>query len=488
MEFNEILPLIMSEVEKHPEITEAEGYVSRNSTTMVRIETLRYGRKKFGPEAQQLKTIETSGIGVRIVVGKSMGTATTSYFTVGAIKLAIYSALKNAKRMEADPNYKHLVKDVGKQKGKLPYDKKIYKGAVEDDLIKAAEAATSVVDQNNLDLAGKIMTVSQEFSVANTNGVEVDNDIDTFIVAQLTGEKLKGADIVSSGVGWHSARLAKDLDAEKAAVDALEPARITPKLKKVDEGDYSVILSPYAVSDIIDNMMASAFTLGSIYMGMSWLPVERKKLFNEKDALFPKMDEMVASELITFRDDPLIKDGMSSKNYDDEGVPTSKHTLIEKGQWKDVLADSYYSFLYELGKPGNGFRTDLVPGRCAGALPSDSGTNMILEPGDMSFDELVEVAEGPTLVLPRTWYTYPTRYGAPTFSSSNRSTSFLVDKGELVPVAPNAFKLIGDIRTILNEVMGIGKEVQGATTWAASQSTIAPHLATKGIRVEKSHF
>jgi predicted Zn-dependent protease len=97
----------------------------------------------------------------------------------------------------------------------------------------------------------------------------------------------------------------------------------------------------------------------------------------------------------------------------------------------------------------------------------------------------VEECRGDALYIPRTWYTYPTRYGASGFSSSNRSTAFLVRKGELVPVAPNAFKLRGDAARVLREVKGIGREASTATTWSAGFCSIVPHLLTGGIRVEK---
>ena len=179
---------------------------------------------------------------------------------------------------------------------------------------------------------------------------------------------------------------------------------------------------------------------------------------------------------------------MASKAFDDEGLPTRENTLIERGQWVGTIGNSYYSYLYGREPSGNGFRTGTMPGRCSGADPSGVGTNMSIEPGDMSLDEMVEVSKGPTLYLPRTWYTYPTRYGASTFSSSNRSTSYIIENGELVPIAPNAFKLIGDIKVMLKEIYGIGKERKIATTWAADQASIVPIIATKGLSVERSDF
>ena len=61
----------------------------------------------------------------------------------------------------------------------------------------------------------------------------------------------------------------------------------------------------------------------------------------------------------------------------------------------------------------------------------------------------------------------------------------MVEKGELVPVVPNAFKLTGDMTEILTSIYGIGKEVKTATTWLVMRAPIVPMMASRGIRVSK---
>jgi len=488
MDMADVIELLLAEAGKNSDVGEAEAYASRNRMTMARIETLRKGARMVGPNPQQLKTLESCGASVRVEVGKAVGMAGTSYLTPESLKGAVELAVQNARRMEADPNFISLAKPLGRSVARLPHDKAVLDGAVEEPLLEGVETAVSLLDRKDMDIAGKLMAVSSEFWIGNTNGVSVDGNVDTFTVAQLTAEWLDGSEIVSSGVGWDSSRTLSRLKVEKAAKDALGYANVKPELTKVPEGEYSVVLEPYAVSDIVDNMLATAFALDAIYLGFSWVPTERGKVESGQDALLPKVGERVAHDSLTFSDQPHIEDGMASTSYDDEGLPTEAKTIIENGIWRGNIGDSYYSYLYGLEPSGHGFRTSPSPGRCSGCGPAANGTNFVIEPGDMSMDELVESCDGPTLILPRTWYTYPTRYGAPTFSSSNRSTSYLVDKGVKRALAPNAFKLIGDVKVLLNEVTGIGKETKTATTWGASASSIVPAIATKGFRVEKSAF
>jgi len=465
-------------------VDEAEAYVSRNVMTLARIETLRFGKRQIGPNGQQLATLTNMEACVRVVVKGAVGTAATVYLDPESLRSTAVDARKVAGMMGPDPNFRSLAKHSKAGYVKLPADNTILAGNVEDALLKQVEAASSCFPVG-LDLAGTIMAVSEVFSVRNSCGMNVERGEDTLCVAQLTGEKVDGGEVLSSGMGWSASRWLRKLDAQAAARKALELATLTPKLKSAPEGDYDVILGPYSVADIIDNLVAPQIGMSAIYSGTSWLPAERKD--NEKGTTlrYPKLGEQLADERITIREEPHMRDGMGSKTSDDEGVPTQPRNLLENGVWKGVLSNSYYAHLYGFEPTGNAFRYGARPGRIASAPIGIAPTNLVMTPGDMTLEEIVKECRGKALYVPRTWYTYPTRYGASGFSSSNRSTAFLIENGEMTPLAPNAFKLRGDVSRVLKEVKCIGKETVSATTWSASFCSIVPHVLTSGIRVEK---
>jgi PmbA protein len=233
-------------------------------------------------------------------------------------------------------------------------------------------------------------------------------------------------------------------------------------------------------------MVSGQLTLDRIYYGVSWVPARPKKLDGDRVIREPELGKALASKLVTISDDPTINTAMGSRAYDDEGLPTRKKTLIKNGKLEDVLGNSYFSYLYGREPTGSGYRFGYKPGRLASCQPSSNTTNLVMEPGDVTYDELVEDSKKPTLVIPRTWYTYPTRFGGTGFSSSNRSTSYLIDGGKLVSVGPNAFKLSGDVSEFLKGVEAVGRDVKVATTWAASSAYIVPYVKSKGFRVERS--
>lgn len=492
----DVVEFMMKEARKEAGVAEVEAYASRNRVTISRIETLRHGGVVLGPDGQSLSTLNNCEASVRVVVKNAVGFAATNYLTHEALRRAVSSAVANARLMRPDTLFSSLGRPVKWRPPRLPADRDIQKGDAGDTIMDQVEAALGLLDDREvrgtgsgaLDLAGSVMAVTEEVSVANTRGIDVPSTVDTFSVAQLTAEQVRGGDVLSSGMGWSSGRFVKQMSGEQAALDALELARLSPSRKSVPEGRYNVVLGPYAVADIIDNMISPAVCLRSVYVGGSWLPTTQKKGAGGRQLRHPALGTKVAADSITLHNDPTIPGAMASKSFDDEGLPTRRTPLIENGVWTGVLSSTYTAYMYGMEPAAAGFRFGPVPGRIASSPPDDSGTNFVMKPGDMTVEELVEKSRemrGPTLLIPRTWYTYPLRVGGTGFSSSNRSTAFIFDKGELVPVAPNAFKLIGDVAEMLKGVFGVGKDAKVATTWAASAASIVPHIATTGLRVEK---
>ncbi len=80
--------------------------------------------------------------------------------------------------------------------------------------------------------------------------------------------------------------------------------------------------------------------------------------FNRKkiSAFSDRVGQQVASPLCTVVDDGTIQNRRGSLNVDDEGVPTQKNVLIEKGVLRGYLFDKLSSRLLRAGATGNGRR------------------------------------------------------------------------------------------------------------------------------------
>lgn len=128
-----------------------------------------------------------------------------------------------------------------------------------------------------------------------------------------------------------------------------------------------VVFDPRVGRQLLSNF-AGAISGGAIARGTSFL----------KD----KMNQPVFSQAITVVDDPLLVRGLGSKLFDGEGVASEKLLLAEKGVLKEWLLSCRSA--NQLGLKTNGRAS-----RGLSSAPSPSATNLYIEAGEQSPDELI---------------------------------------------------------------------------------------------------
>jgi TldD protein len=107
--------------------------------------------------------------------------------------------------------------------------------------------------------------------------------------------------------------------------------------------------------------------------------------FNRKgsSAFSGHLGEMVASPLCTVVDDGTLQDRRGSLSIDDEGVPTEKTTLIEKGRLTGYMQDKQNARLMGSRSTGNGRRESYAH------LPMPRMTNTYMLPGEHEPEEII---------------------------------------------------------------------------------------------------
>jgi len=148
-------------------------------------------------------------------------------------------------------------------------------------------------------------------------------------------------------------------------------ARLNPRQAKSQR--VPVVYDPDSASGLVGHF-AGAISGASIARGVSFL----------KD----KMGEEIFAPSINIVDDPHRLRGLRSKPFDGEGVRNSRMSLIENGVLKCWVLDT--ASARQLGLTSNGHAA-----RGTGGPPSPSTTNLYMEPGKLSRDELIaDIAEG----------------------------------------------------------------------------------------------
>jgi len=89
----------------------------------------------------------------------------------------------------------------------------------------------------------------------------------------------------------------------------------------------------------------------------------------------------VASAGVTLIDDPLIPRAPGSRPFDGEGLPSRKNVVVEAGVLKTFLLDSYSARKLQRASTGSAAR--------GGGSVSASTSNLIMQPGTLSRDELI---------------------------------------------------------------------------------------------------
>lgn len=105
-------------------------------------------------------------------------------------------------------------------------------------------------------------------------------------------------------------------------------------------------------------------------------------VYRETSYLAERLGEVVASELVTIIDDGRLPGRLGSKPFDGEGLPTRRNVVVERGRLESFLLDGYSA--RKLGKQSTGNAT-----RGAGSLPTAAPTNLWLEPGEATLDEII---------------------------------------------------------------------------------------------------
>ena len=106
--------------------------------------------------------------------------------------------------------------------------------------------------------------------------------------------------------------------------------------------------------------------------------------------LADKEGEKIASSCFTLKEIPMYDKALTKIPFDDEGVLTTEKAIIDKGVFATALYDLKSANKAGRESTGNGFR--------GGSTVSEMPTNLVVEAGNKSYEELLEEA-GEGIVL-----------------------------------------------------------------------------------------
>ena len=202
--------------------------------------------------------------------------------------------------------------------------------------------------------------------------------------------------------------------------------------------------------------------------------------FNRKktSAFSGRLGQPVASELVTVVDDGTIQNRRGSLNVDDEGVPTRRNVLIEKGVLRGYMQDRLNARLMGMELTGNGRRESYAH------PPMPRMTNTFMLAGQ---DEPADIIRG----VPRGLYAV--NFGGGQVDITNgrfvfsASEAYLIEDGQVTRPVKGA-TLIGNGPDVLTRVSMVGNDLRldsGIGTCGKDGQSVPVGVGLPTIRIDR---
>lgn len=372
-----------------------------------------------------------SGVGIRVVMDKRMGFASTS--NPDRIDEAITLAVKHARIGDPNEFWKSLP-----SAGNYPVVDGLFDSRVEDlsveECIDLAYQMISGVKENATPVSGGFSHSVADQIIVNSNGVE--NSEKSSGVHAVMEAVVKG-DAVSSGYEFDVSHLL-DIDLFDIGLRAGELAAKSQKGINIETGSRTVLLCPLAIADILQNTLTPALSADNMQKNRS--------------PLKGRLDEQIAHPGLNIIDDGTIPGGIGSSSSDDEGTPSQRTPVVEDGVFKSFLYDTYTACKDDVNSTGNASRGGYA------STPGVYVSNLILE-HDTVCDLISETKEA--ILITSVIGAHTANPASGDFSLEGRN-AFLVEDGEIskpiksVMLSGNIFDLIGKIDAVGEDIRKVG--------------------------------
>ncbi len=170
-------------------------------------------------------------------------------------------------------------------------------------------------------------------------------------------------------------------------------------------------------------------------------------VYREASFLAERLGESIADAAIHVYDDGRRPGGLGSKPFDGEGLPTRRTAVIEAGRLASYLLDSYSARKLGLHSTGNASRG-------SGSPPTAAPTNLWLEPGSSSLEQIIASTPRGLLVTELIGM----GFNPVTGDYSRGAAGLWIEAGEIVrPV--EEITIAGNLGEMLNDIDAVGSDL-----------------------------
>ena len=221
------------------------------------------------------------------------------------------------------------------------------------------------------------------------------------------------------------------------------------KAESAPSGKFNIIADPELTGVMVHEALGHA--------------TEADLILQNDSILKNKLNTKIASDIVNIYDDATIKDGFGYYPYDVEGIKTKPNHLVKNGELISLLSSRETASKLNMKSSGNA-RSIISE------APIVRMSNTYLQPGDMTFEELIED-------IPDGIYLKGSRGGQVDTGKGifqfNAAEGFKIKNGELTTPLRDV-SLSGNILETLNNVDALGNDFKLSVGYCGKDGQTAP--------------
>ena len=406
---------------------EAEVYQVSSEETQVRFEANRL---------KQLQTSQSTSVALRIIKDGRIGYATTT--GTGDGQQLISDAVETA-AFGAEAKF-HLPDTTNYPKVDI-FDPAVETVAIKE-MVRLGEEMVAAVSAHTPGIICEAGVSRADITVRliNSRGGKAEYRKSLFSL-DIEGTLVNDTDMLFVGDSESSCHPLSD--SKKVTDMVLRQLDLAKDRAKSPTKVLPVIFTPNGVAGALILPLLSAFNGKIVLEGAS--PIGNK------------LGRLIFDKNFSLRDDPLVAYRPGSRPCDDEGVPSQRTPLINKGVVKGFLYDLQTAALAGKKSTGSGNRN-------RGGLPTPAPSALVVTPGKTAFDEMVsDIKEG--LVVEQLMGAEQGNILGGDFSG-NVLLGYKIENGKIAGrvkdtmVSGNVYQLLKDIAAIGSETRWVGGFLQ----------------------------
>jgi len=296
-------------------------------------------------EVERLKQAGSRATGLRILIGRHTGSSHTSDLSAEGVRRMVASALELASITSEDP---HADLPNAAELGALPHDLGLYCAEVEFletpariEMARAAEAAAFDTDAR----------------ITNSAGASFDSRLGRHVFANSRGfageYRSSYCSLAAEPVAREGDSMERDYWVSTArGFDGLETPEHVGRVaaqrtvrrlgaRKVETQRVPVVFEPRTARTLLDHLFQA---------------VRGEAIYRQSSFLAGKLGEKIAVEGLTVIDDGTLPGLFGTTPFDDEGVPSRRTPVIERGVLKNYLLNTYTARKLGMKTTGNASR------------------------------------------------------------------------------------------------------------------------------------